>query len=80
MLTYSGIDKQAGRSRQGGYSDHMVVRQEFRARSRDGLDISRAAPLLCAGITTYSPLRKYKVGPGQQGRSRRASAALVTWA
>ena len=66
VLTYSGIDKQDGSITQGGYSDHIVVRQEFVCRLPESLDIARAAPLLCAGITTYSPLRKYKVGPGQK--------------
>ena len=66
VLTYSGIDKQDGSVTQGGYSDHIVVRQEFVCRLPESLDIARAAPLLCAGITTYSPLRKYKVGPGQK--------------
>ena len=51
---------------QGGYSDHIVVREEFVCRIPDSLDISRAAPLLCAGITTYSPLRKFGVGPGRK--------------
>jgi alcohol dehydrogenase (NADP+) len=49
---------------QGGYSKHVVVRQEFVLRVPDGLDLSRAAPLLCAGITTYSPLCTWNVGPG----------------
>ena len=44
----------------------MVVREEFVLKLPDSLDISRAAPLLCAGITTYSPLKKYRVGPGQR--------------
>jgi len=65
-LTYSGIDRQDGSLTQGGYSQHIVVREEFVCRLPDSLDIAKAAPLLCAGITTYSPLRKYKVGPGQK--------------
>ena len=65
-LTYSGIDRQDGSLTQGGYSQHIVVREEFVCRLPDNLDISKAAPLLCAGITTYSPLRKYQVGPGQK--------------
>lgn len=63
-LTYSGRDRRDGSLTQGGYSDHVVVRQEFVLKLPDSLDISRAAPLLCAGITTYSPLRKYGVAPG----------------
>ena len=66
VLTYSGIDRQDGSITQGGYSDHIVVRQEFVCRLPESLDITRAAPLLCAGITTYSPLRRFGVGPGQR--------------
>jgi uncharacterized zinc-type alcohol dehydrogenase-like protein len=65
-LTYSGKDRHDGSLTQGGYSDHVIVRQEFVLQLPDSLDISKAAPLLCAGITTYSPLRKYGVGPGQR--------------
>ena len=66
VLTYAGIDLRDGSVTQGGYSDHIVVRQEFVCRLPDSLDVSRAAPLLCAGITTYSPLRKFGVGPGSR--------------
>ncbi|MEO5972133.1 MAG: NAD(P)-dependent alcohol dehydrogenase [Sphingomicrobium sp.] len=65
-FTYSGNDRQTGELTQGGYSDHVVVREEFVCRLPDGLDPARAAPLLCAGITTYSPLKKFGVGPGQE--------------
>ena len=63
VLTYSGIDKQDGSVTQGGYSDHIVVREEFVLRFPEALDPERGAPLLCAGITTYSPLRRFGVGP-----------------
>ena len=66
VLTYAGIDLQDGSVTQGGYSDHIIVREEFVCRVPDSLDMSRAAPLLCAGITTYSPLRQFGVGPGQK--------------
>jgi uncharacterized zinc-type alcohol dehydrogenase-like protein len=46
---------------------HLVVREEFCPRIPAGLDLARAAPLLCAGITTYSPLRTWNVGPGALG-------------
>ncbi|HEX4177381.1 MAG TPA: NAD(P)-dependent alcohol dehydrogenase, partial [Rhizomicrobium sp.] len=62
-LTYSSPDSITGESTKGGYSKHLVTRQEFVLRMPDGLDLSRAAPLLCAGITTYSPLRTWNVGP-----------------
>jgi alcohol dehydrogenase (NADP+) len=65
-LTYSGIDRQDGSVTYGGYSQQIVVREEFVCRLPHILDIARAAPLLCAGITTYSPLRKFQVGPGQK--------------
>jgi uncharacterized zinc-type alcohol dehydrogenase-like protein len=48
----------------GGYSNLIVVREEFVLKIPDGLDLSRAAPLLCAGITSYSPLRHWKVKAG----------------
>jgi alcohol dehydrogenase (NADP+) len=66
VLTYSGIDKQDGSTTQGGYSDHIVVRQEFVLHFPEALDPGRGAPLLCAGITTYSPLRKFGVDSGQK--------------
>lgn len=50
----------------GGYSRHIVVREDFVLRVPEGMDPAAAAPLLCAGITTYSPLRHWKVGPGQK--------------
>ena len=62
--TYNGIDKHDGTLTKGGYSDHVVVRDHFVVKVPDGMDVSRLAPLLCAGITTYSPLRQYKVGEG----------------
>jgi len=65
-LTYNGKDRQSGEITYGGYSSHIVVRDEFVLRMPDGLDPARAAPLLCAGITTYSPLRHWQVGPGSK--------------
>ena len=63
-LTYAGRDRINGETTQGGYSKHLVCREEFVLRIPEGLDLSRAAPLLCAGITTYSPLRHWNIGPG----------------
>lgn len=63
-MTYSSPDRITKEVTHGGYSKHLVVRQEFVLRVPDGLDLARAAPLLCAGITTYSPLRTWNVGPG----------------
>jgi uncharacterized zinc-type alcohol dehydrogenase-like protein len=59
--TYNSIDR-AGRVTYGGYSTHIVVDEGFVLHIPDGLDLAQAAPLLCAGITLYSPLRKFDVG------------------
>jgi uncharacterized zinc-type alcohol dehydrogenase-like protein len=64
--TYNGSDRITGEPTYGGYSKHIVVREEFVLAVPQGMDISRAAPLLCAGITTYSPLRTWNVGPGSR--------------
>ena len=63
-LTYNGKDRQSGDITYGGYSTHVVVRESFVLRVPAGLDPARAAPLLCAGITTYSPLRHWRIGAG----------------
>src|SRR5207248_1998486 len=65
-LTYNSEDKHTGGVTYGGYSKSIVVDQDFVLRVPDKLDPAAAAPLLCAGITTYSPLRKWKVGRGQK--------------
>ncbi len=62
--TYNGKDRITGELTMGGYSDHVVVREEFVLKAPHGLDLTRAAPILCAGITTYSPLRHWKVSKG----------------
>ncbi len=64
--TYNGRDRITGEVTRGGYSKHVVVREEFAFSIPENLDLSRAAPLLCAGITTYSPLRTWGVGPGSR--------------
>lgn len=64
--TYGAPEKETGRQTQGGYSDAVVVDERFVLRIPDGMNLAAAAPLLCAGITTYSPLRHWKVGPGQK--------------
>jgi alcohol dehydrogenase (NADP+) len=65
-LTYGSVEKQTGRMTYGGYSKAIVVDQDFVLRIPPELDPAAAAPLLCAGITTYSPLKHWKVGPGQK--------------
>lgn len=64
--TYGGTDRHDGRPTQGGYSDQIVVSDRFVLKVPESLDLRGAAPLLCAGITTWSPLRHWKVGPGSQ--------------
>src|ERR1700681_2468864 len=65
-LTYNGQDKILGGVTYGGYSDSIVVDEAYVLRVGNQLDPAGAAPLLCAGITTYSPLRHWKVGKGQK--------------
>jgi len=63
--TYGSIDRD-GTVTQGGYSTHIVVDQDFVLRIPDAIDLAVAAPLLCAGITTYSPLRHWNAAPGRK--------------
>ena len=65
-FTYNSADKHLGGHTFGGYSTRVVVDESFVLRVPAGLDLAATAPLLCAGITTYSPLRHWKVGPGQK--------------
>ena len=65
-FTYNSPDKHLGGVTYGGYSESLVVDQDFALRVPDALDPAGAAPLLCAGITTYSPLRHWKVREGQK--------------
>jgi uncharacterized zinc-type alcohol dehydrogenase-like protein len=65
-FTYGGIDKHTGQPTHGGYSENIVVDEAFTFKVPASLDPARAAPLLCAGITTYSPLRKWNVSKGQR--------------
>ncbi len=64
--TYNAPDKNSGGVTFGGYSDSIVVEESFTLKVPAQLDLAATAPLLCAGITTYSPLRHWKVGPGQK--------------
>jgi len=65
-FTYNSEDKIAGGVTYGGYSQSIVVDQAFVLRVPKGLDPAGTAPLLCAGITTYSPMRHWKVSKGQK--------------
>lgn len=60
--TYNSTDRHDGTTTYGGYSEKIVVSESFVLKIPDGLDLKGAAPLLCAGITTWSPLRHWKVG------------------
>ena len=66
VLTYNGPDKHSGGVTYGGYSDRIVVDEAFVLRVSEKANLAATAPLLCAGITTYSPMRHWKVGPGQK--------------
>lgn len=65
-FTFGSEDKVSGGITQGGYSETITVDEAFAVRVPKHLDLAGAAPLLCAGITTYSPLRFHKVGKGQK--------------
>ena len=65
--TYNSPEQVSRANTLGGYSDHIVVFEKFVLKiTHDEKDLAAVAPLLCAGITTYSPLRHWKVGPGQK--------------
>jgi uncharacterized zinc-type alcohol dehydrogenase-like protein len=63
--TYNALDKN-GEPTYGGYSEKIVVDEKYTVRIPDGLSLDVAAPLLCAGITTYSPLKHWNAGPGKK--------------
>jgi uncharacterized zinc-type alcohol dehydrogenase-like protein len=64
--TYNGPEQDGGGNTYGGYSTRIVVDEKFVLRIRHEKDLAAVAPLLCAGITTYSPLRHWNVGPGKK--------------
>jgi alcohol dehydrogenase (NADP+) len=66
ILTYNFPDKHLGGVTYGGYSESIVVSDRFVLRVPSGLDLAGTAPLLCAGITTYSPMRHWNVGKGKK--------------
>ncbi len=65
-LTYAGKDRHDGSVTFGGYSEKIVTSDRFVLSIPDGLDLAGAAPLLCAGITTYSPLKRFGAGTGKK--------------
>jgi uncharacterized zinc-type alcohol dehydrogenase-like protein len=64
--TYGAPDRNSGETTQGGYSKHIIVREEFVLNVPEKLDLPRVAPILCAGITTFSPLRHWNVKQGSR--------------
>lgn len=66
VMTYGSMDKHLNLPTYGGYSEGIVVDEHFTLRIPPNLDLAGVAPLLCAGITTYSPMRHWKVGPGKK--------------
>ncbi len=65
-LTYNGCERGSDQLTFGGYSEQIVVEQRFVLKIPESLDLKAVAPLFCAGITTYSPLRHWRVGAGQK--------------
>lgn len=66
VFSYNSPERHIGGMTFGGYSQNIVVTEDFVLKVPKNLDLAAAAPLLCAGITTYSPLRRWKVGKGQK--------------
>jgi uncharacterized zinc-type alcohol dehydrogenase-like protein len=66
VATYNATEKDEKTPTYGGYSSQIVVDENYTLRIPEGIAPERAAPLLCAGITTYSPLRRFRVGEGQR--------------
>jgi alcohol dehydrogenase (NADP+) len=65
-LTYNGVERNGKTPTQGGYSNKIVVNENYVLRIPDDLPLPRAAPLMCAGITLYSPLMHWNAGPGKR--------------
>ena len=66
VQTYNSVDRDGKTATQGGYSDHVVVREDYVLSIPDNLPLDASAPLLCAGITLYSPLKHWNAGPGKK--------------
>ncbi len=65
-FTYNSFEKDGKTPTQGGYSTQVVVNEDFVVRIPDNLPLDKAAPLMCAGVTLYSPLRHWNAGPGKK--------------
>lgn len=66
VFTYNSVELDGKSTTQGGYATHIVVKEKFVLKVKKGLALQRVAPLLCAGITTYSPLKRFGVKKGQK--------------
>ncbi|MBB4637795.1 NAD(P)-dependent alcohol dehydrogenase [Longimicrobium terrae] len=64
VFTYNAVDEKTGEITFGGYSDEIVVNEHFVLRIPDAIPLEKAAPILCAGVTTWSPLRHWEIGAG----------------
>ncbi len=64
--TYNSADRKTGENTLGGYSTHIVVKEDFVLKIAKNMKLDATAPLLCAGITTYSPLKRYKIKKGMK--------------
>ena len=76
--TYGGTDRHDGQRTQGGYSEKIVVSEQFVLRIPEGLDLKGAAPLLCAGITAWSALKSWNVGPSRNGAGGGRAGSICT--
>ncbi|MCB9073302.1 MAG: NAD(P)-dependent alcohol dehydrogenase [Bdellovibrionaceae bacterium] len=66
VFTYGGTELDGKTPTFGGYSSHITVREKYTLKIKKGVPLERVAPLLCAGITTYSPLKRFKVKKGSR--------------
>ena len=66
VFTYNSLELDGKTPTYGGYSSHITVKEKFALKIKKGQPLSRVAPLLCAGITTYSPLKRYKIKKGHK--------------
>ncbi|WP_313476875.1 NAD(P)-dependent alcohol dehydrogenase, partial [Agrobacterium pusense] len=66
VQTYNSVERDGKTATQGGYSDHIVVREDYVLSIPENLPLDASAPLLCAGITLYSPLQHWNAGPGKK--------------
>lgn len=65
-LNFNSVDKTSGEPNYGGFSEQIVVPERFAVRIPPGMDMAKAAPLMCAGITTFSPMEHWRLGAGQR--------------